>query len=327
MILFSGPQKHVYREESMKCLIADTVDACIAEELGKVMDVDVAENTPLTHDELKARIAPYDVLIMRVDPKIDAEVLDAAENLKFIGVCSVGLNHIDMDAAKAKGVIVQNAPGLNGNAVAELTLCKMLELARKTIPANNDVKYNHDWNKYKFLGSELKGKTVGILGFGRIGQRVGALCRAFGMKVLAYDPYLPMEIFEKEQAQGTQTDPFFVLHNADFITIHVPLNDETRNLVCREQIEQMRPGACVLNMSRGGIVNEEDAYEALKSGKLGGYATDVMVNELTEGAEFNSPLFECDNFIVTPHLGAQTTDAFHAIGQFIIGKCKEALNL
>ena len=311
----------------MRCLIIDEVDACVAEELSKVMDVDIAEKMPLTHDELKERIAPYDVLIMRVDPSIDAELLDAAENLKFIGVCSVGLNHVDMDAAKAKGILVQNAPGLNGNAVAELTLCKMLELARNTITANNDMKYKHEWDKYKFMGCELKGKTVGILGFGRIGQRVGFLCRAFGMKVLAYDPYLPMEIFEKEEAQGTQTDPFFVLQNADFVTIHVPLTDETRNLVCKEQIEQMRPGAFVLNMSRGGIVNEDDVCEALKSGRLGGYATDVMVDELSEGADFNSPLFDCDNFIVTPHIGAQSADAAYAIGQFIVGKCKEALKL
>ena len=311
----------------MKCLIIDKVDACIAEELGKVMEVTVSETIPLTKAELKAVIAPYDVLIMRVDPQIDAEIIEAAENLKYIGVCSVGLNHIDMDAAKAKGIQVQNAPGLNGNAVAELTLCKMLELARKTVAANNDVKYNKEWDKYKYLGTELKGKTVGILGFGRIGQRVGFLCRAFGMKVLAYDPYLPMEIFEKEQAQGTQTDPFFVLHNADFITIHVPLTNETKNLVCKEQIEQMRPGACVLNMSRGGIVNEEDAYEALKSGRLGGYATDVMEVELSEEGDLKSPLFECENFIVSPHLGGQSVDAAKAIGEFITAKCKEAFGL
>lgn len=311
----------------MKCLIIDKVDACIAEELGKVMDVTVSEKIPLTKAELKAVIAPYDVLIMRVDPQIDAEIIEAAENLKFIGVCSVGLNHIDMDAAKAKGIKVQNAPGLNGNAVAELTLCKMLELARMTVAANNEVKFNKSWDKYKYMGSELKGKTVGILGFGRIGQRVGFLCRAFGMKVLAYDPYLPMEIFEKEQAQGTQTDPLFVLHNADFVTIHVPLTNETRNLVCKEQIEQMRPGAFVLNMSRGGIVNEEDAYEALKSGQLGGYATDVMEVELSEDGELKSPLFECENFIVSPHLGGQSVDAAKAIGEFITAKCKEAFGL
>ena len=118
-----------------------------------------------------------------------------------------------------------------------------------------------------------------------------------------------------------------MLHNADFVTIHVPLNEETRNLVCKEQIEQMRPGAFVLNMSRGGIVNETDVCEALKNGKLGGYATDVMSDELDEGAEFDSPLFACDNFIVTPHIGGQSVDAARAIGQFIIGKCKEALGL
>ena len=136
-----------------------------------------------------------------------------------------------------------------------------------------------------------------------------------------------MEIFEKEQSQGTQTDPFFVLHNSDFVTIHVQLTPETKNLVCKEQIDQMRRGACVLNMSRGGIVNEEDAYEALKSGQLGGYATDVMEVELSEDGELKSPLFECENFIVSPHLGGQSVDAAKAIGEFITAKCKEAFGL
>ena len=311
----------------MKCLIIDAVDPCIAEELGKVMEVTVAENYPLTKAELKAIIPEYDALIMRVDPEIDAAMLYAAKNLKFIGVCSVGLNHVDLEAAKTRGIHVKNAPGLNGNAVAELTICKMLELARNTVAANNDVKFRHVWDKYKYMGTELKGKTVGILGFGRIGQRVGFLCRAFGMKVLAYDPYLPMEVFEKEEAQGTQTDPYFVLQNSDFVTIHVPLTKETKNLVCKEQIDQMRPGAFVLNMSRGGIVNEKDAYEALKTGKLGGYASDVLEVELSEDADISSPLFELDNFIITPHLGAQSVDAAKAIGEFITEQCKEALGL
>ncbi len=311
----------------MKCLIIDNVSPAIAEELGKVMEVTVSEKQPPTTSELKAMIAPYDVLIMRVDPALDAEFFDIAKNLKYVGVCAVGLNHIDMNAAKAKGVTVQNAPGLNGNAVAELTLCKMLELARDTITANYDIKERHIWDKYRFVGHELMGKTVGILGFGRIGQRVGQLCRAFGMKVLAYDPYLPMEVFAKEEAEGTQTDPYFVLQNADYVSIHVPLTPETKDLVCKEQIEQMKPGACVLNMSRGGIVNEDDVCEALKSGRLGGYAADVMVNEFNEGGAIESPLFDCDNFIVTAHAGAQTVDAIEAIGQFIIAKCKESLGL
>lgn len=310
----------------MKCLIIDKVDEHIAQELGKYMTVDTVILP--TKEELKGIIAPYDVLIMRVDPQIDRAVLEAAKNLKFLGVCSVGLNHVDMEAAKELGITVQNAPGLNSNAVAELTICKMLELARDTMTANNDVKVKHQWDKYKFMGRELRGKTIGILGFGRIGQRVGFLARAFGMKVLAYDPYLPDAVFEANEAEGTRDDVFHVLHNADFITIHVPLTPETKNLVCTEQINQMKDGAVVINMSRGGICNEQDVYEALVSGKLGGYGADVMENELAEDHDsFVSPLFDCDKFVVSPHAGAQTLDAAYDIGQFIIAKCKEAMKL
>ena len=310
----------------MKCLIIDKVDAHIASELAPYMEVETLLLP--SREELKAVIKDYDVLIMRVDPKIDRDLLEAAGKLKFIGVCSVGMNHIDLEAAKEKGVIVQNAPGLNSNAVAELTLCKMLEISRDTITANNDVKMKHQWDKYKFMGRELHGKTVGIIGFGRIGQRVGFLARAFGMKVLAYDPFLPDAVFEANEAQGTRDDVSFVLHNSDFITIHVPLTKDTRNLVNREQIEKMRDGAVVINMSRGGICNEKDIYEALVSGKLGGYGADVMENELTdEGEVFVSPLFDCDKFVVSPHAGAQTVDAAYSIGQFIVGKCREALQL
>ncbi|MBQ5754885.1 MAG: D-2-hydroxyacid dehydrogenase [Oscillospiraceae bacterium] len=312
----------------MKCLIIDAVSSAIAKELGQYMEVDT-KMLP-TQEELAALIPDYDVLIMRVDPAINKEILDAAKNLKVIGVCSVGLNHIDLDAAKEKGIQVFNAPGLNGNAVAELTICKMLELSRYTIAAHNDVTVNKNWDKYKFVGRELKGKTLGVLGFGRIGQRVGEIARVFGMTVVAYDPYLPAEVFTAQQATSMSIED--VLKVSDYVTIHMPLNAETKNLFNASSIANMKNDAVVLNMARGGIVNEQDMYEALKAGKIGGYATDVMENELaagglTEGATFGSPLFECDNFIVTPHLGAQSVDASEAIGQHIIGKVKEALSL
>ena len=289
-----------------------------------------ADNTLPTQEELLKLIPDYDVLIMRVDPAINKEILDAAKNLKVIGVCSVGLNHIDLDTAKEKGIQVFNAPGLNGNAVAELTLCKMLEMSRHTIPACHDVKVNKTWDKYKFVGRELRGKTLGVLGFGRIGQRVGELARVFKMDVVAYDPYLPAHVFEEQHAKSMSIEE--VLKVSDYVTIHMPLNDETRNLFNAKSIAEMKDDAIVLNMARGGIVNEKDMYEALKAGKIGGYASDVMENELaagglTEGAGFDSPLFECDNFIVTPHLGAQTVDASRDIGAHIIGKVKEALDL
>ena len=312
----------------MKCLIIDAVHSSIAEEFSKYMQVDT--HMLPTQEELAKLIPDYDVLIMRVDPAINKEILDAAKNLKVIGVCSVGLNHIDLDTAKEKGIQVFNAPGMNANAVAELTLAKMLEVARHTIPANYDVKVNKNWDKYKFVGSELRGKTLGILGFGRIGQRVGELARAFKMDVVAYDPYLPAHVFEEQQAKSLSIDE--VLKVSDYVTIHMPLTDETKNLFNAKSIAEMKDGAVVLNMARGGIVNEKDMYEALKAGKLGGYASDVMENELaagglTEGATFDSPLFECDNFVITPHLGAQTVDASRDIAGLIISKVKEALDL
>lgn len=312
----------------MKCLIIDNVSPQIKEELSKYMQVDV--HLLPTQDELTKLIPDYDVLIMRVDPRIDARIFDAAKNLKVLGVCAVGLNHVDLEAAKAHGVQVFNAPGMNANAVAELTLSKMLDASRHVIAAHHDVTVGHEWDKYKFVGRELRGKTIGIMGFGRIGRRVGELARAFKMNVLAYDPFLKPEDFEKEGAKGVTIDE--MLKEADFVSIHVPLTPDTKDLFNAESIAKMKDGAVVLNMSRGGICNEKDMYDALKSGKLGAYATDVMENELGANGlngdnSFVSPLFECDNFLVTPHLGAQTVDASHDIGVCIIGKVKEALNL
>lgn len=314
----------------MKCLIIDKVYDGIAEELGKHMEVKTAANLPSTKAQLMADIVDADILIMRVDPKIDKEILDAAKNLKIIGVCSVGLNHIDLEHAKGKGIKIFNSPGLNANAVAELTFSKMLDLSRQTIPANYDVKVKHEWDKYKFLGRELRGKTLGIMGFGRVGRRVGELGRAFLMDIVAYDPFLKPEDFEKEKAKGVSVDE--LLKVSDFIAIHMPLTPETKDLFNVKSIEGMKNDAVVLNMSRGGIVNEQDMYEALKAGKIGGYATDVMANELagsglTGNDTFASPLFECDNFIASPHTGAQTVDAARDIGHHIISEVKGALGL
>lgn len=314
----------------MNCLIIDRVYSGIAEELGKYMNVKTAANLPCTKEQLIAEIGDVDVLIMRVDPKIDKEVLDAAKNLKIMGVCSVGLNHIDTEYAKEKGIQIFNAPGMNANAVAELTISKMLDISRGTFTANYDVKVKHEWDKYKFVGRELRGKTLGVMGFGRIGRRVGELGRAFGMTVVAYDPFLKPEDFEKEHATGMTIEE--MLKVADFVSIHVPLTPETKDLFNAKSIAEMKNDAVVLNMSRGGIVNEKDMYEALKAGKIGGYATDVMENELagsglTGNDSFASPLFEWDNFIVSPHIGAQSVDASKDIGILIISKVKEALGL
>ena len=255
----------------MKCLIIDAVHESITEELGKYMQVDnlytaemegKAANAPLTSEQLKNVIGDYDVLIMRVDPAITEEVLDAAKNLKVIGVCSVGLNHINMDCAKAKGIQVFNAPGLNANAVAELTLSKMLDMSRHTMPANVDVKVNHQWDKYKFVGRELRGRTLGILGFGRIGQLVAGLAHAFKMNIVAYDPFLPDEKFGENNATKMETIED-LLKVADYVTIHMPLLPTTKNLINAKSIATMKPDCIVLNMARGGILNVMYRYVSL----------------------------------------------------------------
>ena len=310
----------------MKALIIDAVYPGIADGLSKYMTVET--HMLPTQEELKTLIADVDALVMRVNPAIDKEILDAAKNLKVIGVCSVGLDHVDVEYAGKRGVRVFNAPGLNGNAVAELTISKMLDISRGTMVANRDVKVHKNWDKYKFVGRELRGKTLGILGFGRIGQRVGEIARVFGMKVVAYDPYLPAEVFAANEATSMSVQELCAV--SDFVTIHLPLTDETHHMFNKDSISKMKDDAVVLNMARGGIVNEQDMYEALQAGTIGGYATDVMEDELdVEGQEtkLDSPLFRCDNFIVSPHIGAQTKDASRDIGKYILNKVKETLDL
>ncbi len=308
----------------MKCLVIDYIDDEIFREFRKYMDVDLMMLP--TKQTLMKIIEPYEVLIMRVDPEIDEEVLAAAKNLRYIGVCSTGLNHIDLEAAKRRGIVIQNAPGMNANGVAELTICKMLELARSTIQSNYEVQHRRQWNKYKYLGTELNGKTVGIIGFGNIGQRVGELCRVFGMQVLAYNPHgRSAEYFTERGATGTDLEG--ILRNSDFITIHAPLTEETRGLISAQEIVRMKIGAFVINMSRGGIVVEQDMYAALISGQLGGYAADVMEQELEgQRASMSSPLIGCDQFIVSPHSGGQTKDSVYKISKYIFDHCAEALH-
>lgn len=310
----------------MRCLITDAVYSGIAEELGKYLDVTVTGGKPLSHEDMLSQIGNYEVLIMRVNPIIDREILDAATSLKIIGVCAAGMNHIDMDYAKQKGILVVNAAGLNANAVAELTFGMMLDIARKIIPANKDVKESHHWDRSRFVVYELRGKTLGIMGFGRVGRRVAELGKAFGMVIAAYDPYLKPEQFEAAGAKGMSVDE--LLKVSDFVSVHVPLTQETKYLFSKDTLVRMKNTAVVLNMSRGGIVNEADMYEALKSGRIGGYASDVLENELAGSGlqgndSFVSPLFECDNFVVTPHIGAHTLDTFHDVGVFITEKVKE----
>ena len=314
----------------MRILITDGMDKAAMAQL-RELGHEVVEQF-YEPDQLGAALRDFDAVVVRSKTKVRASHIDEAKGgkLKLIIRGGVGVDNIDVKYAEENGIAVRNTPGASSQSVAELAMGHMFACTRYISIAGHTMREGK-WEKKAYgKGIELQGKTLGIIGFGRIGQRVGELGRAFKMNIVAYDPYLPAHVFEEQQATSMSIDE--VLKNSDYVTIHMPLTPETKNLFNAKSISEMKPDAVVLNMARGGIVNEKDMYEALKAGKIGGYASDVMENELaagglTEGATFDSPLFECDNFIVTPHLGAQSTDASRDIAELIIGKVKEALGL
>lgn len=312
----------------MKALIIDKVSGKIAAMLEK-NGVETQTHIMPGAKGLVNLIGDVDLLVMRVLPPIDREILDAAKNLKLIAVCSVGTAHIDLDYAKEKGIAVVNAPGASANAVAELAICKMLELSRYTVLANKEVVEQRIWEKYHFVGHELQGRTLGILGYGRIGRRVAEIARVFGMRILAYDPYLSAEQCAQAGAEKMEKEEF--LRTADIFTIQLPLTPETNNLISHDDIAKMKDGAIVINMSRGGVLDEQAAAQALRSGKLGGVGMDVLKEELADisaGAVLNSPLFEVEgNVVVSPHIGACTEEAQEAIGELVSGEIAKFFNL
>lgn len=256
----------------------------------------------MTNGELKAMIGDYQALIIRSKTQVTSEIIQAGKNLKVIGRAGVGVDNIDLNMATRNGVVVLNAPRGNTMAAAEHTLALMLSLARNIPYAHNSLK-NGEWRKKDFVGVELYKKTLGIIGLGQIGRLVAQRVHAMGMKTLAYDPYI-----NKDQAQkmGVELVPLpQLLKNADFLTIHTPKNKKTYHLLGSQQIQMMKKGCRLINCARGGIVDEDALYQALKEGYLAGAALDVFEEE-PQGFKRFSPL---DNVILTPHLGASTWEA------------------
>ena len=312
----------------MKAFIIDNVSPLIPEGL-TARGVEVHTEVMPGKERIKEIIADYDILIMRVVPPIDREILECAKNLKVIAVCSVGTEHIDHACAKEKGVIIMNAATGSTNGVAELTMCKLLELNRHTLRAHREVVEGGIWEKNHFKGHELKGQTLGIIGIGRIGSRVAELATAFGMKIIACDPYLTKEEIAARGAEKKELNE--LLAEADCISMHLPLTPESVNMISYEQIERMKPGAILLNMSRGGHVDEDALADGLKSGKLGGVGLDVIkdeVGDLTGGDKLYSPIFHAGGeFVVSPHIGAVTAEAQTKIGHIIVDQLSEVLQL
>jgi len=281
----------------LKILIADALDQEGIELLKKYFDVNV--KIGLKEDEIVSIIGDYDILIVRSATKVTKKIIDAS-NLKVIGRAGTGIDNIDVDAAKAKGITVLNSPMGNVTAVSELVMEMMLAMARNLVRANNSLKMKK-WDKKSLMGSELAEKTLGVVGFGRIGREVAKRALAFGMHVIAYDPYA-----KDTEIKIVSLDE--LIEKSDYITIHVPLTNETKNLIDKNEIEKMKKGVKIINTSRGGIVNEDALYDALVSGKIAGAALDVFENEPPFGSN-SEKLLELDNVIVTPHIGASTHEA------------------
>ena len=315
----------------MRALIIDRVAPLVAaalREYGVEVDIRILPGV----EELKQLLPDYDLLVMRVDPKIDRELLDAAaKRVKMIAVCAVGTNHIDVDYAGELGIKIQNAPGVNYNAVAELTISKMLDLSRFTMEANWEVQEEHIWNKYKYTGHELKGHVLGIVGLGKIGSRVAKLAQAFDMTVAAYDPYVGGGTMQSKGVAKVE-DLNELCARADYISIHTPLTGATKGIIGKEQFACMKPGTYVINCARGGVVDEAAAGEALASGKLAGLSVDVLANELAgkglgDNAGLSSDLFGMEHFTVSPHIGGSTYEGLDALGQYAVDRIVEFYKL
>lgn len=313
----------------MKALMVDYMSEVIDDGL-KELGIELDKEMLPTSERLASIIEPYDILLMRVDPFINKEVLDAAKNLKAIFVGSTGTNHIDKAYAQEKNIPIYNSPGLNANAVAELVIAKALDLYRNTVQAQNEVK-GGIWNKYRWIGRELRNKTMGIIGFGAIGRRVAEIANVFHMDIIAYDPFLTPADIKQEYVKLTTLDE--VIENSDVVTLHVPLTPDTKDMFNEESMARMKDGAVIINAARGGIVNEEALYKYIKNGKLGGANLDTISNELGSGGlntmdvPVESPLFELDRVYVTPHIGGSTIDAQDDIGAVVIDNLKKHFNL
>lgn len=286
-----------------KVLITDKINQMAVDIVEKVAKVD---NLPtMSEDELVKVIDQYDAILIRSETKMTKRVIDAASNMKIIARAGVGVDNVDLDAATSKGIIVVNSPDGNTIAAAEHTLAMMMAMVRNVAEANETIKKG-EWARSKYTGTELFGKTLGVIGFGKIGQHVARVALAMGMKIIVCDPYTSREIVEKFGATYVEKLEDF-WGQCDFITIHTPKTKETTNLINKDTIAKMKKGVRIINCARGGIVNEHDLKEALDSGYVAGAAVDVFEDE--KNISSCVLLSQGKNVTLTPHLGASTSEA------------------
>lgn len=293
----------------MKVLIADQVDKVCSDVL-RSEGFEVVESAGLSPAALKEKIQGMDALVVRSATQVTAEVIVAGSSLKVIGRAGAGVDNIDCDAATRRGIVVMNTPGGNTVSTAEHTMSMLLSLSRN-IPQAFDSLRKGEWDRKKFVGTELQGKTIGIIGLGKIGREVALRCQSFGVITIGFDPVLASDVAAKLNIELVSLEDIYT--RSDFITVHTPLNEETRGLINDSVLTRCKTGVRLVNCARGGIIDEGALLRGLESGKVAGAALDVFVDEPPR----ENPLLRHPKVIATPHLGASTEEAQEKVARQI----------
>ncbi|HET9522483.1 MAG TPA: phosphoglycerate dehydrogenase [Candidatus Limnocylindrales bacterium] len=300
----------------MRILVAEPIAAEGVAILKAAHEVD--DRSGASREDLLAVLPDYDALVVRSQVKVDAPMIAAGTRLQVIGRAGVGVDNVDLDAATRAGITVVNAPTGNTIAAAEHTLALLYGIARKIAAADASLRRG-EWKRAQFTGLELRGRTIGIVGLGKIGQAIAARARAMEMTVLASDPFVTAEQAAHHGVELVPLDD--LLARADVVSVHVPLSRATKNLISTDQLARMKPGAILLNVARGGVIDEGAVAEALRSGHLGGAGIDVFETEPPTG----SPLLDAPNTLLTPHLGASTAEAQVAVAEEVADQVLDVL--
>lgn len=303
----------------IKVLVSDPLGEKGISILKQEPSLEVDVKTGLKEDELKKMIGEYDAIVIRSGTKVTAGVIQEAKKLRVIGRAGVGVDNVDLEAATKRGIIVMNTPEGNTISTCEHAWSMLMAAARNIPQAVQSVKRG-EWTRGKFTGSELYGKTLGIVGLGRIGRQIAVRAQAFGMEVLGYDPFIAKESVQQAGVTGVTLEE--LLAKAHFITFHVPATDQTKHMIGAKQFEMMQKGVYVVNCARGGIIDEKALYDAVKSGKVRGAALDVYEAEPPK----DNPLLTLDQVVTTPHLGAATEEAQENVAVAVAYQVADALS-
>ena len=301
-----------------KILVTGSIHQIGLEILRKEKDIEIQYAPDLPLAEIFKIIAPFHCILTRSETPISKELIDKAPKLKVIARAAVGIGNIDVKYATEKGILVINTPGKNTNSAAELTIGLLLSAMRKIIPAHIHMR-ELKWDRHSFTGTELLGKTIGIIGLGNVGHRVARYAKAFDMEVLAFDPYIAEEVFERHNAKKCSWNE--LLSSADVISLHVPKTEETTGMIGAEEFSKMKSGVVILNSARGGVIQEKSLLKELNSGKVAAAGIDTWEDEPPSV----NPFRELPQVVMSPHVGASTTEAQIRIAESIANQTQRAL--